>query len=184
MQDYASARAMFSRVLEQSEDREEILEAMSGTAAIFRKEKDYGKALEAYRAIWSEYPEPEIRQETGYYAARMLDNLNRYQEALEAYSAVEAPRPERMDADISLRKSDCLYEMGEYEEALLGYLKTAYLYPAMEKTALTALESASELLEMLGREKEAVRIYKKIIELDPDGIKGEMASQKLMEAKQ
>lgn len=183
-QDHAAAREMFGLVMERSDDREEILEAMLRTAAIFREEKEYGKALEAYRRISAEYPEHEIRQEADYYAARMLQNLERYPEALRAYSAIEPPRPEEMEADISLRKSDCLYEIGNYKEALLGYLKTAYLYPARERSALTALESAAELLKILGRVEESVKIYKKIIELDPGGIKGEMASQKLMEIKQ
>ena len=151
------------------------------SASVLSAQDEHEKALSIYTGIIEKYPGHELAGRALYNQSRTLQSLGRYRRAVETLRKIEQPLSEQMEAEINLLEADCLFQLGDYEEALLGYLKTAYLYPLHEAIVLISLESAAKILRVLERDDEAAKIYKKIIKLDPEGIKGEMASQKLRE---
>lgn len=141
------------------------------------------KALSMYKEVAKTDPENEFVGKALHSMGKTLQKLNRHREAISTFEQIQNVEEEDQAAEIQFRMAECYQKLEELEEAILEYLKVVYLYPASSNWTLRAQESVAICLEKQGRIDDASKVYGKILDADPDGVKGELARQRLKEIK-
>jgi tetratricopeptide (TPR) repeat protein len=94
--------------------------------------------------------------------------VGRPSSALPAYRKVVAMgRGDRLEAETELSIAECLEEMELPKEAALEYVKVAYLFDSVPDLATVGMIRAAGLFERLGNYREAMRSYRRALELEP-----------------
>ena len=177
---YEQAMEEFNKIMKNFPGNPRITEVKLRIGNLLTVQGKDDQALKIYREIIKE-GENEFMHEGYFHMGKTLQKLGRYREAVRIFEKIGETGDEKQEAEIQFRIGSCYHELGEFEEAILEYLKVVYLYPACFDLVLKATESAAICFEKQGKTEEAVSLYKKILEADPDGVKGELARQKIEE---
>lgn len=177
-EEYDSAIREFNKIIKEFPEDYRTVEVKLRVADLFAMQGEEDKALNVYREIISE-PENEFSREARFHMGRTLQKSGKYREAILAFEKTGETGDESQDAELQFRIASCFYKLGEFEEAILGYLKVVYLYPDCFSFVIRATESAAVCFEQLNKVEEAVSLYKKILQADPRGVKGELAREKI-----
>lgn len=178
---YELAHREYGEVVRITPQSHRALEALLRTANLFSLENKHEKALSTYEKIAQTDTENEFLADSLYGTGKTLEKLGRYRQAIIILGQIQDPEDEQRQAEIHFRIAECHRKLGDFEEAVLDYLKVAYLYPDSLNWALLAQERAAACLENQDKIEEAGKLLGKILEADPDGIKGELARQKIKE---
>ncbi len=160
------------------------IEAWFKIANLLNLENNHEEALNVYKKIAEGDNENDFLYETLYCMGKTLQKLGKYREAVRTFRQIQITGDEEVSAEIQFRIAGCCQELGEIDEAILEYLKAAYLYPDNLNWAIRSQECAARCLEKQGRIDDAGKLYTRIMERDPCGVKGDLARQKLKEIKQ
>lgn len=176
---YDLAQKEFNEIVKHFPDSYRSVEAWLRIANLLNLQNKHEKALGIYEKITKKDVESEFIWDAFYCMGETLQKLSRYREAIRTFEQIRSVDDEMQEAKIQFRIAECYQELGELEEAVLEYLKVAYLYSAHSDWALRAQECAAICLEKRGRIDDASKLYSKILEADPDGVKGELARQRI-----
>ncbi len=181
---YKPAMAEFNEILKVYPHGRMAIEAWFKIANLLNLENNHEEALNVYRKIEKEDTENKFFCDNLYHMGKTLQKLGKHREAIRIFRQIQNTEDEEVSAEIQFRIAGCCQELGEAEEAILEYLKAAYLYPDNLNWAIRAQECAARCLEKQGRIDDAGKLYTRIMERDPYGVKGELARQKLKEIRQ
>ena len=118
----AAARTSFQNVLDEYGESEFAGPAAYGVAEILFTQKDYGGSLPLFHRAAAKTKQPALALSARYFEARCLENLDRKDEAREAYQQVidgKNPNPYRDDARAAA--GSILLARGKKSEALKQY---------------------------------------------------------------
>ncbi|UCE19613.1 MAG: tetratricopeptide repeat protein, partial [Gemmatimonadota bacterium] len=119
-----------------------------------------------------------VRIKIGYLHAE----LGHYTEAVTALEEVLPDVDAEEESEVRYWIGESYYDSGKYDQALLEYLKVAYLGQAGGLWALTAEFKAGQAYEALGRIDEARRLYRRMVErYGVDSQWGQAAQERLRE---
>jgi peptide alpha-N-acetyltransferase len=129
--------------------------------------RDYPGYIQSRRAMLQ--ARPQIRQNwTALSIAYHLDgNLTEAEKVLSAYEGTLKQTPSRLDLEHSesvMYKNSLIAEQGEYQKAL-DHLEDAAKY---NLDRLAVMEARAEYLQKLGRNEEAAKAYRALLDRNPD----------------
>ena len=183
-EEYKLAITEFDKISKIYPHGRRAIEAWFKIANLLNLENNHEEALNVYKKIAKEDSENDFLCDNLYFMGKTLRKLGKYSEAIRTFRQIQNTEDEEISAEIQFGIAGCFQELGEMEEAILEYLKAAYLYPDNLNWAVRAQECAARCLEKQGRIDDAGKLYMRIMERDPYGVKGELARQKLKEIKQ
>ena len=140
------------------------------------------QALQVAKELVRNYPGYEdalrVRIKIGYLNAE----LGNYADAISALQDVLPDVDAEEETEVRYWIGESYYDSGKYDQALLEYLKVAYLSQAGGLWAITAEFKAGQTYEALDRVDEAKRLYRRMIErYGTDSQWGQAAQERLRE---
>ncbi len=84
-----------------------------------------------------------------------------------------------MAAKAQFRAAATYQKEESFKEAAIGFLKVVYFHSDFRGWVLRAKKRAGFCLERQGKWEDAKRIYEKLLQADPEGVKGESARERL-----
>lgn len=118
----AAARSSFQTVLDQCDDSEFAGPAAYGVAEILFTQKDYDRALPLFHRAAAKTKEAALSLSARYFEARCLENLERKDEARDAYEQVIAAKTQNPYRDDARLAAGSIYlAAGKKSEALKQY---------------------------------------------------------------
>lgn len=118
---YDQARLEYNAVLQSSRDDELRAAALLGLAKTEFAAGNTPKTLEGLRALVQTYPNFSHLARAYFLLAETYTQLQRYQEAADAYARYMELRPGLLDAYVSEKRGDALAADGSYPEAIRAY---------------------------------------------------------------
>lgn len=155
--DFKKAAEMSAKV--NSDAREQILLRLGETQTLTDRWLD---AEKTFKSFISTYPDSKF-----YYRAKMwsgwaLENLKRYQEAIEQYSSVvNTKQNSSIAARSQFQIGECYFSMKQYDNAIIAFVKVETDYDFPEWTSKALLETARVLI-VQNKNSEANLILKKV----------------------
>lgn len=155
--DFKKASQMSANV--NSQAKEQILLRLGETQTLTDRWIDADKT---FKDFISNYPDSKF-----YYRAKMwsgwaLENLKRYQEAIEQYSTVVNTKQNNSNSARSqFQIGECFFSMKQYDNAIIAFIKVETNYDFPEWTSKALLETARVLI-VQNRNSEANLILKKV----------------------
>ncbi|HBM15046.1 MAG TPA: hypothetical protein DD381_01650 [Lentisphaeria bacterium] len=164
--EYEAAYSDFKKAWEKSSStssdniKEQILLRLGETQTLTDRWID---ANNSFKTFITSFPKSKF-----YYRAKMwsgwtLENLKRYQEAIEQYSSVVNTR---QNSSIAARSQfqigECYFSMKEFDKAIIAFIKVETDYDFPEWISKAQLETARVLM-LQNKDKEANQILKKVI---------------------
>ncbi len=164
LQEYGQAEAAFKQVLEAyGNTRDVAADARFNLGLTYKRMGRDADAVLAYQAVWHDYPDSELASMARIRIGYIYEDANDYPKAVEAYRALAAADTTKLGAEAQYLVGDCLLAQKQTGEALLAYDAVAANFPAESGWVVTAQAKSGEMLESLGRDKEAMARYQKII---------------------
>jgi tetratricopeptide (TPR) repeat protein len=122
----------------------------------------------------------DLRASAVFKAGYALQELGRYEEAIDYYRQALSGAGSELSAEIRYWMGECYAAMGEFSLAVSEFLKVAYLYAGEGMWGVTAELRAASVYEKTGEINEAIKIYNKVIDKHGrDSIWGKTAAEKL-----
>jgi ribosomal protein S12 methylthiotransferase accessory factor len=119
-------------------------------------------ALTLLRSALEQFPDPGEIGSIHVHIASCLKELERYEEALDALDLAEKANPDL--TEIYNLRGFCYFKLKKHNESITSFERVIELNPG---SAIDYANIGSNLRE-LGHKKEAIRLYKIALELDPD----------------
>ena len=164
MQEYPQAEAAFKQVLDTyANTRDVAADARFNMGLTYKRMGRDTDAVQAYEAVWRDYPGSELANMARIRVGYIYEDAGDYAKAIEAYRALAAADTGKLGAEAQYLVGDCLVSQKQVGEALLAYDGVAANFPAEGGWVVTAQAKSGELLESLGRNKEALERYEKIV---------------------
>jgi tetratricopeptide (TPR) repeat protein len=170
---HAEAREAFETYLEQSEagSRDQVLwaSAITGIGRSMRELGDpHGGAAFLEEELVKPGTESDVFRDARVLLGDLLFEIGRPAQALPVYRRVMAmARGDRLEARVTLRSAECLEAMDRLDEAAMEYIRVAYLYESVTDLATAGMIRAADLFERLGNYREAIRTYRRALDLAP-----------------
>jgi TolA-binding protein len=164
MQEYPQAEAAFKQVIESyGNTRDVAADARFNLGLTYKRMGRDPEALLAYQAVWTDYPDTELANMARMRVGYIHEDAGDYVRAVEAYRALAAADSGKLGAEAQYLVGDCLLSQKKSGEALLAYDAVAANFPNESGWVVTAQAKSGELLESLGRDKDALERYEKIV---------------------
>ena len=119
--DYQQAHDDYQNALASSADDGVRTQAMYGAAKAEFLFEDYAAALDALRTLVQTYPKASQAAQAQFLLGETYFNLQRYQEAADAYGLYLQLRPGLLDAYVQEKRGDALTALANYADALGAY---------------------------------------------------------------
>jgi tol-pal system protein YbgF len=169
MQEYPQAEAAFKQVIEAyANTRDVAADARFNLGLTYKRLSRDNDAIQAYEAVWRDYPGSELANMARMRAGYIYEDAGDYARAVEAYRALAASDTGKLGAEAQYLVGDCLLAQKQNGEALLAYDAVAANFPGEGGWVVTAQAKSGELLESLGRYREALDRYQKIVDQGGD----------------
>ena len=134
--DYLRAQAEFQAALTIASDPETRADALWGLGSVYYAAGNNGKALEDLEILGKTYPDNPNAARGHFLMGEIYMTLERYGEAIQAYTSYLAKRPGVLDSFVQERLGDALISAGNYVDAISAF-KTALAAPHIgDDTAL------------------------------------------------
>ena len=161
---FEDAAFAYRRVIDDERSGELVPTAMFNLIRTYEAANRQDQALQAAKNLVRHFPHYEdalrVRIKIGYLNAELgnfADAINALEDVLPDVDADEEP-------EVRYWIGESYYDSGKYDQALLEYLKVAYLSQPGGLWAVTAEFKAGQTYEALGRIDEAKRLYRGMIE--------------------
>lgn len=119
--DYATAQIEFQAALLASPDPSIQAAALWGLGRVNRQAGNYGKALDDLNRLIAGYPDSPHRAQAHFLRGEILLELERYAEAVEAYSTYLFLSPGVIDYYVFERRGQAYAALGDYTDAIGDY---------------------------------------------------------------
>lgn len=156
--------------------------------ALFIKGSSYislnlvGKGLESYRKFLDYYPLIEGLDGERLKAALAFQNHKDYEQAIKSMrELIRISSDVKIKAEAQYWVGDCYQQSGDFDRAIVEYLKVTYLYPEESMWALTARYMAAQSYQELGAYDKAIKLFKKVALESGDKRKSEYARKRVEE---
>jgi TolA-binding protein len=169
MQEYPQAEGAFKQVIEAyANTRDVAADARFNLGLTYKRMGRDNDAIQAYEAVWRDYPSTELAKMARIRVGYIYEDAGDYAHAVEAYRALAAADAGKLGAEAQYLVGDCLLAQKQSGEALLAYDAVAVNFPGEAGWVVTAQAKSGELLESLGRNREALERYQKIVDQGGD----------------
>ena len=111
--------------------------------------------------------------------ARILARAKMDEEAQKLLSQVIQDRNDELAAEAQKVSGDVLFQAGKYQEAVTAYLRVKYVYQAYPSWVATALYSAGNTYEKMGKVEDAKKVYEEVVNKYPAEKISEKAKERL-----
>ncbi len=155
------------RVVDADPPDEQLAPALLLLAEALAEAQRFDDSLRTARSHLERFSGSDLWFRARFSEAWAMENLGRHEEAIASYRLIA----ERHEGDTAARAQfqigECLFAMGEHEDAVAELLKTDILHASPEWSA-AALYEAGRCFEALGKTGEARAQYAETIERFPD----------------
>ncbi len=143
----------------------------------------WADALDAYRELLKFRPQTDFAYRAKLGMAHALYQQKEYEKAIEVYQALMSHQGGVLSPPIAARAlyglGNCYFKQGEFEEALVSYLKVVVLYYDFEDWVKKSIFSSGLCYERLGDLKRAKATYQELMEKYPKSEYAKMAEERL-----
>jgi TolA-binding protein len=169
LQEYGQAEATFRQVLDAYGNTLDVAaDARFNLGMTYKRMGRDADAVTAYQAVAKDYPDSELADMARIRIGYIYEDAGDSVRAADAYRALAATNKGKLGAEAQYLVGDCLLAQKRSGEALLAYDAVADAFPAESGWVVTALAKSGELLETLGRDKEALQRYERIVKMGGD----------------
>ncbi len=159
--DYETALTYY-RAVAASEDPVLADAAQYNLVQTLERMREYESAQQEALTYLERFPDSESIFEIKMQLGRLYREGGQLGRAARWYRSMRAPDGER-EARLRFQLAETLFTMGEYQEAVLEYLKIAYLNEDQFLFAVTARLRAADSYAYLGERDQAIELYRGII---------------------
>jgi tol-pal system protein YbgF len=168
-QEYAQAESTFLQVLDSYGNTPDVAaDARFNLGMTYKRMNRNDDAVAAYKAVVKDYPSSELANMARIRIGYIYEDAKDYPKAIAAYRELAASDKGKLGAEAQYLVGDCLLAVKQTGEALLAYEAVGQNFPAESGWVVTADARAAEVLESLGRDKEALARYEEIVKTSPD----------------
>ena len=162
-QEYAQAEATFRQVLDVYGNTLDVAaDARFNLGLTYKRMGRDEDAAAAYQAVARDYPSSELADMARIRIGYIYEDAHDYARALAAYRELASLNKGKLGAEAQYLVGDCLLATKQSGEALLAYDAVVQNFPAEGGWVVTAQARSAEVLESLGRDKEALQRYESI----------------------
>jgi len=137
------------------------------------------RALEAFRAYVNRYPTSEQAADAWVAMGDIHYREGRFTQAVSAYEHAFSSHRRSLKARAQLAIGRAQRGLNDDETSLTALMKVYYLYPDQKSAVADALLEAGEIYFAQGRTSEAVRVYRKVLDVLPEGEEADKARKML-----
>jgi TolA-binding protein len=169
LQEYSQAEATFRQVLDSYGNTKDVAaDARFNLGLTYKRMGRDSDAVEAYQAVARDFPDSELASMARIRIGYIYEDAGDYAKASQAYRDLAAADKGKLGAEAQYLVGDTLMEQKQNGEALLAYDAVGQNFPAETAWVVTALAKSGEVLESMGRDKDALERYERIVKLGGD----------------
>ena len=169
LQEYPQAESTFRAVIDTYGNTPDVAaDARFNLGMTYKRMGRDADAITAYQAVIDKHPGSELASMSRIRIGYIYEDAGDLPRAVEAYRALAAADKGKLGAEAQYLVGDCLVAQKQSGEALLAYDAVAQNFPAEGGWVVTAQAKGGELLETLGRNKEALARYEAIVKAGGD----------------
>ncbi|MBL7075000.1 tetratricopeptide repeat protein [candidate division KSB1 bacterium] len=163
--DYPGAVKAYKWVVENGGTGEMVPIAMNNLIGTYKEMKYWEAALDLTEDYLARFPESEDAFQKKMEIGSLYRNMKDYDFAISTYRDLLPDAGSEDEAALQFYIGECYYHKGQYEQAVLEFLKVKYLGKRTKLDwAVTALYNAGMSYERLHKYDQAERIYNQIID--------------------
>ncbi|MCX7984427.1 MAG: tetratricopeptide repeat protein [Bacteroidetes bacterium] len=157
--------------------------AMSNLILTYKQMEMYDAALELTRKYIETYPTDPGIIDKKIDIGLLYQKLGYYQQAIFHFQSLIVPGNNDLEAELRYYIGECYYLKGEYQQAVLEFLKVPYLVSKIGKVdwIATSYYMAGQSYEKLGNPEKAIQMYKQIVDRKESDSQFKIAAQKEIE---
>jgi tetratricopeptide (TPR) repeat protein len=172
LEKYDSATIYYRFVVESAEDPKTLRNAMSNLLACYEELGYYELGIGIARRYIEKFPNADDIVDVKIKIGVMYEMLGNYDLALSYFQGLLEEADKDLEAELHYYIGEVLYYKGEYEQAILEFLKVPYLVTKKTKIDWTAnaFYMAGQSYEKMKRYDQAINMYQQIIDrpgIDP-----------------
>lgn len=178
---YEEAIKFYQEIIEGGTKAGEILiYAITNLIEAYESVKLYDAALKLTRDFISLYPNDKTIPEKKIKQGNLLTRLGYYDQAILHYQSLLDELGSDYEAEIRYNFGETYFYKGDFQQAILEFLKIPYLVTATQEIdwSATALYMAGQSYEKLGKYEQAISIYQQIIDRKGIDMKFKAGAQK------
>jgi tetratricopeptide (TPR) repeat protein len=159
--DFVQAARNYERVLKLKGARPQLARnAAFNKILVYEKMEKFDTAIDAARFYLERFPEAPDIDRVRIKEAIFLMAWDKYEEALRKFKGIlSRARDEELKSEVNFWIGECLFSLGQYEDAIEVYLRLVYFGQGKMMWKVTAEYKAGMAYEKLGRTDEAKKIY-------------------------
>jgi len=172
LEKYDSATIYYRFVVESAEKPQILQSAMNNLLACYEELGYYELVIELARKYIEKFPNAEDITDKRIKIGVMYEMLGNYDLALTHFQKLLEEADKDLEAELHYYIGEVLYYKGEYEQAILEFLKVPYLVTKKTKIDWTAnaFYMAGQSYEKMKKYEQAINMYQQIIDrpgIDP-----------------
>ncbi len=172
LEKYDSATIFYRFVVETSDEPKILKSAMNNLLACYEELGYYELALGIARKYIEKFPNAEDLIDKKIKIGLMYEMLGNYDLALSYFQSLLEEADKDLEAELHYYIGEVLYYKGEYEQAILEFLKVPFLVTKKTKIDWTAnaFYMAGQSYEKMKKYEQAINMYQQIIDrpgIDP-----------------
>ncbi len=162
LEQYRLASDSFKYVIENNKTGNLLEEALFNLGLSYERMEEWNAALDTYTILLQKFPDKAER--VHFKIAFIYFQMQKFAEALEYFRRVPPnTEDDEHNAEIQYWIGECYFYIGNYDTAVVEYLKVSYLYPKLFMWGLSAEYKAAIAYEQQRKFDEAKKIYQRII---------------------
>jgi TolA-binding protein len=159
---YAEAVEVFQDILEKYPNSGAVPEAGYYMGKSQLEMNNTGKAKEAFAYVISKTPTHPMADKSRLELARIMSSTDEFSEAEKYAVEVIRNRTDDIAAEAQYILGEIYFKRGDYQEALLNYLRVKHLYPSYESWLVRSEFGAGKCYEKMGDVESAKKLYEAI----------------------
>ena len=169
LQEYGQAESTFRQVLDSYGNTKDVAaDARFNLGLTYKRMNRDSDAVETYLQVAKDYPDSELASMARIRIGYIYEDSGDYAKASQAYRDLAGSDKGKLGAEAQYLVGDTLMEQKQNGEALLAYDAVGQNFPAETAWVVTALAKSGEVLESMGRDKEALERYERIVKMGGD----------------
>jgi len=160
---FAEAIDAYKHVIEAGNDSTLVPDAMFNLILAYERFGDLLSAIRISKELIRRFPDYESTGRVRVKLGILFMELGRYREAIDQFEDSLKGAAGEEEAELRFHIAESYFNLGEYEKALLWYLRVAYLNPDQTMWAVTAEYKAGISYEKLGKTEEAKQLYRRMM---------------------
>lgn len=164
---FEEAIKYYQRILETADSTNDILPfAMNNLIEAYESTKLYDAAIKTVRQFLDHYPNDESVTDKRIKLGTLLTKAGYYDQAVANFQSILNEGESSLEAELRYDIGEAYYNKGDYQQAILEFLKVPYLVSKRGKVdwIATSFYMAGQSYEKISKFDEAVSMYQQIID--------------------